>query len=288
MRTVTRVLDGETLSLDDGSEVRLIGALAPRYQDAAAAPGKWPPETEAIDFLSTLSLGKRVRLGIGKGKSTDRYARYLAHVFVDDDAGGSTWLQGALLEAGQARAYALPGLTDCLDELLAHESEARRNRRGLWRNGIYRAKPAARAGGLMRLRNRYERVEGVVVTVTTTRASLYLNFGADWKSDFTVRVAKPVLDANPSLSTKLEALKGRRIAVRGWIERRNGPMMDIVDGGQIEILDGGAPGVALDGPVPDDTAKPAAPAGGGAPAESGAPKRDRPGPAMPSPGGFDL
>src|SRR5688500_18451436 len=29
-RTVARVVDGETLALDDGSEVRLVGALAPR------------------------------------------------------------------------------------------------------------------------------------------------------------------------------------------------------------------------------------------------------------------
>jgi endonuclease YncB( thermonuclease family) len=36
-RTVTRIIDGETVTLDDGSELRLIGALAPRAIDVGAA-----------------------------------------------------------------------------------------------------------------------------------------------------------------------------------------------------------------------------------------------------------
>ena len=45
-RTVVRIIDGETVGLDDGSEVRLIGALAPRALDVGAAPGAWPWETQ--------------------------------------------------------------------------------------------------------------------------------------------------------------------------------------------------------------------------------------------------
>ena len=48
VRTVARVLDAETLQLDDGGEVRIIGALAPRARDAAAVPGEWPAEQQAI------------------------------------------------------------------------------------------------------------------------------------------------------------------------------------------------------------------------------------------------
>ncbi len=43
VRTVTRIVDGETLVLDDGKVVRLIGALAPRARDAGAAPGAGRP-----------------------------------------------------------------------------------------------------------------------------------------------------------------------------------------------------------------------------------------------------
>src|SRR5205085_5368627 len=40
-RTVARVIDGETVTLDDGSQLRLIGALAPRAVDAGGDPGMW-------------------------------------------------------------------------------------------------------------------------------------------------------------------------------------------------------------------------------------------------------
>src|SRR5262245_17214436 len=48
-RTVTRVLDGETVALDDGTELRLIGALAPRAVDADAEA--WPAEAAATEAL---------------------------------------------------------------------------------------------------------------------------------------------------------------------------------------------------------------------------------------------
>jgi len=69
-QTVARVLDAETLVLDDGTAVRLIGALAPRARDAGAQAGTWPPEIDAIKFLSDLVLGKKVKLAFGDASAT--------------------------------------------------------------------------------------------------------------------------------------------------------------------------------------------------------------------------
>ena len=74
IRTVTRILDGETVTLDDGSEVRLIGALAPRAFDADAETGAWPAEAIAVRTLTDLVLGRAVKLAYG-GRRTDRYGR---------------------------------------------------------------------------------------------------------------------------------------------------------------------------------------------------------------------
>ena len=60
-RTVTRVIDGETLALDDGTELRLAGTLAPRAIDVGAVPGTWRMETAAIDALQAFVLGKIYR-----------------------------------------------------------------------------------------------------------------------------------------------------------------------------------------------------------------------------------
>ena len=58
-RAIARVIDGETLALDDGRQLRLIGALAPRAGDVGAAAGSWPPENETRAALSRFLLRAR-------------------------------------------------------------------------------------------------------------------------------------------------------------------------------------------------------------------------------------
>ncbi len=233
IRTVTRVIDGETIILDDGKVVRLIGALAPRARDANAAAGAWPPEGDTIKALSDLVLAKKIKLAYA-GRRTDRYGRTLAHVFLAD-RGRQDWVQGTLLANGYARAYGLSESFVCARELLAHEAEAQRKRLGLWSNGIYRTIPADHAGELMKQRGKYVRVTGTVVSVGRTKGATYLNFSNDWQTDFTARIDKKVLAANPAFDRSLDSLTGKTVVLRGWIERRNGPLIDIADPSQLDM-----------------------------------------------------
>jgi endonuclease YncB( thermonuclease family) len=274
IRTVARIIDAETLVLDDGSVLRLIGALAPRARDAGAAAGAWPPEADATKALSDLVLGKRVKLAFG-GRRSDRYGRALAQVFLQD--GGDEWVQGTLLAGGHARAYGLPESFACSRELLAHEAEARQRRIGLWSNGVYRPMPADRPGTLMQLRGRYERVIGRVASVGHTKSTTYLNFGADWKTDFTARVGKAVLAANPEFSRLIDALSAKTVVVRGWIERRNGPMIDIADPSQLEVMNGDSDPADVSAESRRSTTEPASAPAGQAPS-AGNPKELRPAP----------
>ncbi|MBS0249900.1 MAG: thermonuclease family protein [Proteobacteria bacterium] len=239
IRTVTRVIDGETLILDDGKAVRLIGALAPRARDADAAQGAWPPEADTIKALSDLVLAKRVKLAFA-GRRSDRYGRELAQVFVIDQ-GREDWVQGALLRGGHSRAYGLPESFSCARELIANESYARSRRLGLWQNGVYRTLSADRPGEIMKRRGKYERVAGRILSVGRTKSSTYLNFSNDWRSDFTARIDKKVLAANPEFDRSLDALANTSVVVRGWIERRNGPLIDIADPSQLEAAGDGIP-----------------------------------------------
>ncbi|WP_245279905.1 thermonuclease family protein [Hyphomicrobium sp. 99] len=230
---MTRVIDGETIILDDGKVVRLIGALAPRARDANAAAGAWPPEGDTIKALSDLVLAKKIKLAYA-GRRTDRYGRTLAHVFLAD-RGRQDWVQGTLLANGYARAYGLSESFVCARELLAHEAEAQRKRLGLWSNGIYRTIPADHAGELMKQRGKYVRVTGTVVSVGRTKGATYLNFSNDWQTDFTARIDKKVLAANPAFDRSLDSLTGKTVVLRGWIERRNGPLIDIADPSQLDM-----------------------------------------------------
>lgn len=291
VRTVTRIIDSETIATDDGNDIRLIGALAPRAFDAGAKPATWPSETAATVFLSELVLGQRVRLAFGRGPRKDRYGRYIAQVYLAE-AGTARWVQGALLSAGWARAYGLPGHFDCATELIALENDARRARKGLWAVGVYRAKSAGRPQALMRSRNRFERVEGVVVSVARTASGVYLNFGQDWRTDFTTYVSKETLKLHPDFAAALDQFKDVRVVVRGWIERRNGPMIAITDPSQIERLDatnslpvGSNSSPHPNAPEPTRSLQPDAPK----PFSDDDTNKNRPdGPTETRPGGLDL
>lgn len=253
VRTVARVLDAETVQLDDGREVRIIGALAPRARDAVANPGEWPAEQEAIAALTELVLGHSVKLAYGGGRR-DRYGRHLAQLFVEKD-GESQWVQGWMLANGHARFYGLFDNFSCAQELRAQEAQARTQRIGIWSVALYRPKPAANAQISMALRSSYQIVEGRIANVSRTKSAVYLNFGQDWKTDFTIKVAKSTLSANAAWAAGLEGLQGKSIAVRGWIERGNGPLVELINPAQLEVRDEGPPAAntaPVDGPAPDD------------------------------------
>ena len=220
-RTVTRVLDGETVALDDGTELRLVGALAPRAIDAGAEPGMWPAEIAATEEVRALLLGKSVELAFG-GERGDRYGRLQAHAYIREGE-ERRWVQGHLLEQGLARAYIVAGNRACADALLAAEGSAREARRGLWAEAAYQVRPADKPSQLARYRSTFQLVEGRIAGAALVRGMIYLNFDADWRRAFSValrRADRSFLGANAG---DPKALEGSLVRVRGWIERRSGP-----------------------------------------------------------------
>lgn len=234
-QTVTSVIDAETLRLHDGSEVRLIGALAPRAPDAAAGASEWPFESEAKRALEALAQGRNVRLAYA-GPRRDRYGRHLAHVVVTSEGGAEIWLQGAMLAAGHARAYGLAGSYACSDALIAAEATARIARLGLWSSSAYAPRPAWRSRELAGLAGSYQIVEGKVRSASRARERIYLNFGRDWRDDFSLAIAPEIAAAEPAWAAGLLDLAGKTVRARGWIEIGNGPKIEIAHPSQIEIV----------------------------------------------------
>ena len=236
-RAVARVADADTLVLDDGRSVRLAGTLAPSGTDAGSSAGHWPPEREALSWLQQITAGRSVL--IAKTQSPlDRYGRISAHVFLLERDGSALWLQGAMLAAGHARAYAWPGQAACLDALLQAESPARLDRLGLWGNAAYAVRHAYRSNELLKVRNTFQIVEGRVMRVANVKGRIYLNFGRDWHQDFTVAIGRKLVRSEPDWAAMLGAIEGRRVRVRGWIERRNGPMIVVGHPQDLEIIGG--------------------------------------------------
>ncbi len=232
-RTVARVIDGETLGLDDGSELRLIGALAPRAIDVGAEPASWPMQITAREELRALLLGKSIEVAFG-GERTDRYGRWQAHVFWMDGA-QRRWLQGHLLEQGLARAYTLSNNRACRDELLAAEAIARDAGRGLWAEAAYQVRQPDRPADLSRYHGTFQIVEGRVVRVGQSRGFLYLNFGRG-REAFSISLKQSDRNTLAGYAANPKGLEGQTVRVRGWIEQRGRLIVDVSSAGDIEVL----------------------------------------------------
>jgi micrococcal nuclease len=248
-RAVVAVLDGETLKLDDGAEVRLIGALSPRAPDVAQSLGGdskfWEPEVTAKAALEKLVLGRSIELAY-IGRRTDRYGRLLAHAFItlppppnqpgEPSEAERIWVQAHLLGLGHARTYTLPTSTGCASQMLAHEALAREAGAGLWSHAAYQVRDANKPRDLARWRSTFQIVEGTVVRVVQSRGATLLTFGNDGTGDFVVVLKSSDRRDMPTAMAAVNELAGQRIRVRGWIERRTGPAIEIHHPSQIEIV----------------------------------------------------
>ena len=227
---VVEVIDGDTVMLDSGAEVRLVGIQAPKLPLGRPNFPAWPLADRAKAVLEELSLGRRVTLSYG-GRRVDRYGRQLAHLHRDD----GLWLQGEMLRRGLARVYSFADNRALVAEMLALERAARARRRGIWDDPFYAERSAEPVHALPL--ESFELVVGRVVDVAVVRGRAYLNFGADWRSDFTVSAAPAVRRLFERDGPDLAALEGRTIRVRGWLKWRNGPMIELTHPEQIEVLD---------------------------------------------------
>lgn len=230
---VIEVIDGDTLRLDDGREVRLVGIQAPKLPLGRAGFEAWPLADEAKSALSELTLGRPVGLGYG-GRRIDRHGRALAQVYLLDGAGeADIWVQGALLEAGLARVYTFADNRSLIAEMMARERRARAARRGIWGERFYALRAPERVA---RDVGSFQLVEGEVLQAAEVRGRIYLNFGEDWKSDFTVTLAPAVRRLFESEGIDPLGYGGKRVRVRGWVKSFNGPMIEVSHPEEIEVI----------------------------------------------------
>jgi endonuclease YncB( thermonuclease family) len=232
---VNSVVDGRTITLDDGRTVRLAGI--------EVEPPQAPGET-ARRALAELVLGRTIELRNARAE-TDRYGRSIAHLFAPADVtpGGLTpgdlgprWIQAELLARGHARvAERVASDRSCASALLARERAARDGRLGLWADPYYVILSANDAAAIAAVRGRFAIVEGKVLSVRESGATIYVNFGRRWTEDFTVTILKRNERSFAAAGLDPKRLEGQRIRIRGVIEERGGPWIEATRPEQIEL-----------------------------------------------------
>lgn len=225
---VEAIVDGDTLVLEDRREVRLVGIQAPKLPLGRRNFTPWPLAEESRIALQSLAGGKTLTLSYG-GTEKDRHGRVLAHL--TDESG--RFIQAEMLRLGMARLYSFSDNRSRLDELFAAEREARAARRGIWGHPYYRIRSSDE---LSADTDSFQLVEGVIRAVGSANGRTFLNFGADPKTDFTAVIQPGAAALFKAAGLDPQRLVGARVRVRGWIESRNGPSIQITHPEQIERI----------------------------------------------------
>ncbi len=148
-QTVTRVVDGDTFQLSDGTIVRLIGIDSPEKhsspklsrdvdrtglrRDVIQGLGE-----RASAFAEALVADRRVELEFDAANAAtghkDRYGRTVAYVWLVEDGRPTILVNLRLIEAGYANAYtSYPFARQGV--FLRAQRQARASARGLWADG---------------------------------------------------------------------------------------------------------------------------------------------------------
>jgi endonuclease YncB( thermonuclease family) len=217
---VVAVIDARSFRLEDGREVRLAG-IEPVVTEQA----------NRTAALAAIVIGRDVTLR-GEDDTPDRYGRQPAFVFLE---GSEDPVQVRLLAQGAALVAGTVTDKDCASVLNAAETAARQARTGTWADPTA-IKNAESPGDILAGIGRFTVVEGKVLSVRQAGATTYLNFGRNWTRGFAVTISRRMIAAFEAAGIGLKSLENRRIRVRGWVEARQGPRIEVLRVGQIEMV----------------------------------------------------
>lgn len=231
--TVRYVIDGDTVVLDDGEHVRLLGINTPELAHPKSRTIKTdqPLARAAKQALQSWleKSGGEVYYRVGS-EPRDRYRRLLADLYLDDGRS----VAAGLLAAGlgwQVTFAPNDSLASCLADA---EQLARAERLGVWAGGLYPALSVAdlSEGG-------FARVVGRVSAVKATRGSDGLVDGSGHlQLEGGLWVAISAADAGRFDAAELAALRGQWVELRGWLtQRRQGWRLQLTSPYNLTAID---------------------------------------------------
>ncbi len=225
---VAQVIDGDTVQLTNGKIVRYIGIDTPELHKKAGE--KWADVNEpfakaARELNEKLVKGKRVKLEFDVER-IDKYGRLLAYCFVDN-----VFVNERILEQGLGVLYTSAPNVKYVDILVASQKKARDNQKGLWA-----AECIAQAQDASLCLGQVGTISGKVLKVSESEKVIYLNFGRDFRTDFTAVIFRKDLPSFLAVGINPVRFKGKTISIFGKIKEYNGPEIIVRHPSQIEII----------------------------------------------------
>ncbi len=220
---LARVVSGDVFELQDGRVVRLAGVVAPRPPTGSKA-GQ-PLWQEAKSQLREILQGHEL---VFHQVGHDRFGRIVSHVMAGPKG---IWAQGQMLRLGFARVKTSAQDHSRARLMLRLENESRIAKNNIWRHGFYRVRqPDALDADF----GSFQIVAGKILSVANGRSNTYLNFGPNWRQDFTAQANRKVTRAFAKAGMRLSRLSGRNVQVRGLILPQNGALIKLGHPSQLE------------------------------------------------------
>jgi len=201
---VQQVIDGDSLLLSDGRQLRLIGVNTPEMVGADEEPQ--PLAIKARQLLAQMIGDGTIRIFPGR-QQKDRYGRTLAYVETSDGRD----VQQRLLSEGLGFLVVIPPNTDRLVRYKTAQDQARRARRGVWDLAYYAPIDAAaldsagHPGG-------FAQVRGTITRHNASRRYHYFRMGKNFELKIP-KAAWTYFDMSP------KQFVNRSLVARGWINQ---------------------------------------------------------------------
>jgi micrococcal nuclease len=231
---VARVIDGRSFLLADGREVRLAAIETPLLVPGDEDEDRVQAALAAKTALEKLLLRREVNLSV-LGPAPDRYGRLVAYASVHTSS-GEVLAQREMVAAGHALVSPAASAARCRIYLRNAERDARNSRLGLWGDPYHAVKAAADPADVLVEQGRFALVQGKVASVRESAGIVYVNFGQHRSEQFTVTILKRNEGIFAGAGLTLKALAGHDIEVRGWVEERGGPAIEVSRPEQIEVV----------------------------------------------------
>ncbi|MFA6281168.1 MAG: thermonuclease family protein [Candidatus Omnitrophota bacterium] len=209
---VVRVIDGDTVKLENGESLRYIGLDTPETRIKKGSRFIYAPQPFALEakkLNQKLVEGKYVRIEFDVEKQ-DVYKRLLGYCFV-----GNTFINAKLIEEGFAVTFTIPPNVKYVDTFVALQRSAQETKKGMW--GVYETVSAQDSPKYV---NQIRTVRGKISTSRQTKKTISLNFDTKGKENVKIIIFENSYDAfrkegiNP-----LQFYTGKTIEVSGKIRQ---------------------------------------------------------------------
>lgn len=200
---IRSVTDGDTLVLNDGRKVRLLGINTPELGFGGEASE--PYAVDAKDYVESLWQAEQsAKIGVGR-QQKDKYGRVLAHVFI-----GEINVVEQLLAKGWGFANVRPPdleLANCYADIATKAQQANL---AVWANStFYSDSRSDLSGGFTVL-------SGKLVDINVSGRSWWLRLDGD--AVLLINRASQAYFSRQDLRRML----GKKITVQGWLAARRG------------------------------------------------------------------